>query len=70
VDHPVAEFFLALLLSIPVVGGATLTHQQTELCAHMGGTFTPSPTPPPYNQPNVCPGGSWVAWWRYVSKPK
>lgn len=56
----IANLFLALILGVPVVTYATVAHRQVELCAAMGGTFAPQPTPPPFNQANVCPGGKWI----------
>lgn len=55
-----ANLFLALVLGIPVVTYATVAHRQTELCAAMGGTFTPQPGTPPFAQADVCPGGRWT----------
>lgn len=57
-----ANLFLALVLGIPLTGGATVLHKQEQLCAAMGGTFTPAgtvPPTPPYSG-DVCPGGKWI----------
>lgn len=64
-----ANVVIALTLGIFLVGGATVSHKQTELCAAMGGTFTPQPAVPPFNTTNVCPGGQWINLFRKKPEP-
>ena len=58
-----------ILFLIPAVTleAAVVTQKQPELCAYMGGTFTPK-------GPDVCPDGSWLVvyefWKDHTATPK